>query len=53
MTEHWDVASSGTYKVATEAATQPFAPIGSTGTRVATASTSCRSVGLSIAVAPD
>jgi hypothetical protein len=53
MTEYWDVASSGTYKVATEAATQPFAPIGATGTRVATASTSCRSVGLSIAVAPD
>jgi hypothetical protein len=53
MTEHWDVASSGTYKVATEAASQALGPLGSTGTRVAIASTSCRSVGMSIAVAPD
>jgi hypothetical protein len=53
MTEYWDVASSGAYKVATEGATQPLATSGSTGTRVATASTSCRSVAVSIAVAPD
>jgi hypothetical protein len=53
MTEHWDVASSGTYKVATEAASQALGPLGPTGVRVALASTSCRSVALSLAVAPD
>ena len=53
MTEHWDIASSGTYKVATEAASQPLGALGATGIRVATASTSCRSVAVSIAIAPD
>jgi hypothetical protein len=53
MTEHWDVSSSGTYKVSTEAASQALGPLGPTGVRIATASTSCRSVAVSIAVAPN
>jgi hypothetical protein len=51
MIEQWDRATSGTYKVAIEAATQ-YPPAGPTGTRVATASTSCRSLGVSVAIAP-
>lgn len=53
MTEQWDVASGGSLPIASEAASQPLGSVGATGTRVATASTSCRSVGLSIAVAPN
>ncbi len=52
MSEHWDAATSGLYKVSTQAAAQAFAPAGATGTRVATASSSCRSVAIQIAVAP-
>jgi MSHA biogenesis protein MshQ len=53
MTEHWDASSSGTYKVSTEAASQALGPFGPTGVRIATASTSCRSLAVSIAVAPN
>ena len=52
MGEQWDVASGGSSRVASEAASQQLSSLGATGTRVATASSSCRSVGLSIAVAP-
>jgi hypothetical protein len=52
MSEQWDVASSGSARVASEAASQQLSSLGSTGTRVATASSNCRSVGLSIAIAP-
>jgi hypothetical protein len=52
MSERWDAASSGTYKVSTESATQGLADAGPTGLRVATASSSCRSVAIQIAVAP-
>jgi hypothetical protein len=52
MTESWDAASSGTYKVATEAASQQLATTGATGVRAATASSSCRSVAIQVAVAP-
>jgi hypothetical protein len=51
MTERWDAATSGTYKVATEAAAQSLATSGPTGTRVATASSSCRSVAINVALA--
>jgi hypothetical protein len=53
MTEQWDVASGGGSPVSSTTASQPFGSVGATGTKVATASTSCRSVGLSIAVAPN
>lgn len=52
MAELWDVASSGTYKVATETAAHNVSSTGPTGTRVATAASHCRSVAVSIAVAP-
>jgi hypothetical protein len=52
MSEQWDIASSGSARVASEAASQQLGSLGSTGTRVATASSNCRSVGLSIAIAP-
>jgi hypothetical protein len=52
MTEHWDSSSSGTYKVSTEVATAPQAAAGPTGQRIATASSSCRSVGITVAVTP-
>ncbi len=52
MTELWDVASSGQYKISAETAWQYLAAGGPTGTRSATASTSCRSVANQVAVAP-
>jgi hypothetical protein len=52
MSEQWDAATSGTYKVSTETAVQVAAATGPTGTRVAAASTSCRSVAIQIALAP-
>jgi hypothetical protein len=52
MTEQWDLASSGGAQVSSETAAQQLGSTGATGTRTAIASTSCRSVGLSIAVAP-
>lgn len=54
MTEQWDRGTtSANSKVATEAATQPIATIGATGTRVATLSSSCRNVAINVAVAPN
>jgi hypothetical protein len=52
MSEHWDAATSGAYKVSTESAAQVAAAAGPTGTRIAAASSSCRSVAIQIAVAP-
>jgi hypothetical protein len=53
MTERWDVASSGSFKVATELATQALPAAGATGIRRATASgTNCSSAGVDIALAP-
>jgi hypothetical protein len=52
MTEQWDAASSGTYKVATETANQQLVVAGPTGTRVATFAGGCRSVAIQVAVAP-
>lgn len=51
MVERWDRASSGTYKVTTETATELLASAGPTGTRVATASSACRSVAINVAIA--
>jgi hypothetical protein len=51
MTEIWEAASSGQYKVSLETAWQHLAASGATGTRVATASTSCRSVAINVAIA--
>jgi hypothetical protein len=53
MAEQWDRASSGAgARVATQAATEGFPGPGATGVRTATASSSCRSVGVQIAVTP-
>jgi hypothetical protein len=52
MTEAWDRASSGTYKVATDVAAEQLATAGATGVRTATASSACRSVAIQVAVAP-
>ena len=52
MSERWDAASSGTYKIGTEAATQVASTAGPTGPRAAIASSSCKSVGILVAVAP-
>jgi hypothetical protein len=52
MSERWDAATSGPFKVATEAATQQLTASGATGTRIATASSSCRSVAIQVAIAP-
>jgi hypothetical protein len=53
MAEQWDLATAGSgARVATEAATAGFPGPGATGIRTATASGSCRSVGLQIAVTP-
>jgi hypothetical protein len=52
MAEQWDRATGGTYKVATETAVQSLGGDQTTGTRVATASASCRSVAVNLAVAP-
>jgi len=53
MTEQWDRASSGAgARVATETAIEGFPGPGATGIRTATASSSCRSVGVQIAVRP-
>ena len=52
MSEQWDRASTGSPAVATETATAGFPNPGATGTRAATASPSCRSVGLQVAIAP-
>jgi hypothetical protein len=52
MTELWDRATAGSFKVATETAVQSLGGAQTTGTRVATASTSCRSVAIDVAVAP-
>jgi hypothetical protein len=53
MTEQWDRASTGsTGRVGTDVATGALPNAGATGTRTATASTACRSVGIDIAVAP-
>jgi hypothetical protein len=53
MTEHWDIGTtSSTGKVTTEGAAQYFAGPGATGTRTATVSSSCRSVGVLAAIAP-
>jgi hypothetical protein len=51
MVERWDGASSGTYKVTTETATELVASAGPTGTRAATASSACRSVAINVAIA--
>jgi hypothetical protein len=52
MSERWDAATSGPFKVATEGASLQLATAGATGVRTATASTSCRSVAIQVAVAP-
>jgi hypothetical protein len=53
MTEQWDRSSSGSgARVATQTATEGFPGPGATGIRTATASSSCRSVGVQIAVTP-
>ena len=52
MIERWDIASSGSFKVATELATQALPSAGATGTRRATASGNCSSAGVDIALAP-
>ena len=52
MIERWDIASSGSFKVATELATQALPTAGATGTRRATASGNCSSAGVDIALAP-
>jgi hypothetical protein len=52
MTEQWDRATSGAFKVALETAVQSLGGAQSTGTRAATASASCRSVAIDVAVAP-
>jgi hypothetical protein len=53
MTERWDVGTtSSSSKVTTEGATQFFAGPGATGTRTASVSSSCRTVGVLLAVAP-
>lgn len=52
MTERWDTASSGTYKIGSEVATAVVGSAGPTGVRTAIASSSCKSVGIQIAVAP-
>jgi hypothetical protein len=51
MTERWDIASGGTYRVATELAAQALPAAGATGTRTATASGTCFSAGVDIALA--
>lgn len=51
MTEQWDRTSSGTYKDSTEVATRAQPTAGPTGVLTATASSSCRSVGINIAIA--
>jgi hypothetical protein len=52
MSEQFERATSGTYKVSIESATQPLTAAGATGTRTATLSTSGRSVGITFAIAP-
>jgi hypothetical protein len=52
MTELWDGATSGQYKITIETASQYLPNAGATGTRTATASTSCRSVATQLAIAP-
>jgi hypothetical protein len=52
MGEQWDVATSGPFRVSIEAAVQSLATAQATGARVATASASCRSVAIDLAVAP-
>ena len=52
MAERWDAASSGTYKVSTEAATQLLSSAGPTGTRAASGASACRSVAINVAIAP-
>jgi hypothetical protein len=53
MTEQFDRATtSSSARVSTEVATAGFAGPGATGTRTATASAACRSVGIEIAIAP-
>jgi len=52
MAEQFDRATSGTYRVSIETATQALANSGATGTRTALASTSVRSIGLMFAVRP-
>jgi hypothetical protein len=52
MTEQWDRATSGAFTVALETAVESLGGAQATGTRVATASGSCRSVAIDVAVAP-
>lgn len=52
MAEQWDVATSGAFKVAIETAAQSVGGAQETGTRVATASSSCRSVAIDLVIAP-
>ena len=52
MSEQFDRATSSSTSVAAEVATAAFQNPGATGTRIATSSVSCRSVGVDIAVAP-
>ena len=52
MSEQWDRATTGSAAVATETAAAGFANPGATGTRTATASGPCRSVGIHVAVSP-
>jgi hypothetical protein len=52
MTEHLDLATTGTYRVATTVATQERAATGATGTRVATMPSSVKSATVAIAIRP-
>lgn len=52
MTEQFDVATSGAYRITTEAAVQLLPASGPTGTRTGQLSSSSRSVALSIPLAP-
>jgi hypothetical protein len=52
MAEQSDSATSGTYNVAMETAVESLGGAQATGTRIATASSSCRSVAIDVAVAP-
>jgi hypothetical protein len=52
MTEQFDVATSGTFRITTEAAVQVLGASGPTGTRTGQLSSTSRSVALSIAIAP-
>ena len=52
MIERWDLASTGTYRVTTELASQPLPAAGATGIKTAIASGACFSAGASIAIAP-